>query len=227
MKKLLPLFISINCLAQSATWSKDDRNNLFEDCLSYCVKYKNITNEQKESISLCYLEEITKKYDKSEFQTKIDIEIKRIRDAQIGQCAKNIGVDLSTQAPTPAKEEVVEEEEANLRQMLIGRWKTDDNAIIEFKSDGTYLKKYLVQYQNPVTEGLLVDNIMTGDWFLDEKGALTIRTNWKEDIGKRRKVKIQAYTNSTTYKFTSFSTEYIKFENQIPGYMPIQANRVN
>src|SRR6476661_3484025 len=112
MKKLIILlflstYLVSNSYSQSPTWNKDDRNNIFDDCMSYSTKYKNTTGDQRESMCLCFLEETTKKYTKPEYEAKIEIEIKRIKEAVLLQCAKNIGLDLST-TKIEVKEEVIE-----------------------------------------------------------------------------------------------------------------------
>lgn len=70
------LLIVTNSFAQLYEWSKEDRNNLYSECYNSISKF-NITSEQKESLSLCYLEEITKSFTKREYQSKIEIEIKK------------------------------------------------------------------------------------------------------------------------------------------------------
>ncbi len=69
------------------------------------------------------------------------------------------------------------------------------------------------------------DDIIKGDWFIDEKGILTITMNWSEDVGRLR-TKIENYTSSGEYKFLSYSEDYIKYELTTPGYEPEQANRI-
>jgi hypothetical protein len=69
---------------------------LYDEYLGIITKYKNLTSEQKESIGLCCLDATTTKYTKKDFAAKIEIEIKRIQESVIGQCAKNIGVVLET-----------------------------------------------------------------------------------------------------------------------------------
>ena len=103
---LLVCSFSLGLFSQSDVWTKADRTNLYDDCMSYVTKSKNTTNDQKESISLCYIGEVTKKYTKADFNAMIDIEIKRIKEAVINQCAKNLGIDLNVE---PKKEEVVVE----------------------------------------------------------------------------------------------------------------------
>ena len=223
------MLLSVTSKSQTSEWTKDDRNNLYEDCISYSTKYTTINNEQKESLCLCYLDETTKKYTKTDFGSKIEIEIKRIKEAQLTQCAKNIGVDLAVQPKEPAKVEIKEPiktekpKEFITRATLIGKWKTDDISTIEFKDDGTYYEK---RGDNPVTvnNGFIVDGVLNGDWFLDDKGVLTIRKEWKEDIGTF-KVKIRTYTTSFVYRFDTFNDDYLKFTRNDNG-LTIQANRI-
>ena len=229
---LLICSINLSLFAQSDVWTKADRTNLYDDCMSYVTKYKNTTNDQRESVSLCYIGEVTKKYTKADFQAMIDIEIKRIKEAVINQCAKNLGIDLNIE---PKKEEVVVEKKEveapknisnNMptKEVLVGKWKTAQNSIIEFKSDGTYYEKFL--YRKITKDyNFVVDDVYTGDWFLDDKGVLTLALNWKEDHGTFKE-KIRNFTNTSTYKFTAISIDYIKYEDTTPGYEPIQANRI-
>jgi len=91
----LMLFVNILVFAQN-DWTKEDRNNLYEEYINILSSHKNLNTEQRESIGLCCLETTSTKYSKKEFASKIDIEIKRIRESIMGQCAKNIGVELTT-----------------------------------------------------------------------------------------------------------------------------------
>jgi len=80
--------------AQEAPWTKDARNMVYNELLNELTVYKSLIQEQKESIALCGLEEITKKYQMSSYQAKIEVELKRIKSSTISQCSKNIGVEL-------------------------------------------------------------------------------------------------------------------------------------
>ena len=126
MKKfvLLISFIvsSLLSFSQSSEWTKDDRNNVYSEYLNALTKYKNVTNDQKESISLCCLDEVTKKYTKKEYQAKIDIEIKRIQEAMVNLCAKNIGVDLSKPNNEVEKVDKPKTNEAYTKESFDGVW---------------------------------------------------------------------------------------------------------
>jgi hypothetical protein len=223
---LFSLVVFSQTTTQTEVWTKEDRTNLFNDCINYTAKYKNLSNEQRESISLCYLGVITKKYTKTDLDNMIDIEIKRMKDAVIIECAKNLGVDLNVETK---KVEVVlnQEKEENksipTKKNLIGKWKTDENSIIEFKEDGSYVKTYLFNYE---LDGWHVkDNMVYGDWFLDDSGLLKLTLNWTEEKFKDRK-----YSNplGEMYHFISFSDDYIKYELTGNGVSSkiIQANKI-
>lgn len=113
----LLLLQTLTTISQTQVWTKDDRNTLYQEFLSnISSKYRDVSIEQKESIALCAMTTTTEKYTKQDFSSKIEIELKRIYEAQIGVCAKNIGVELTSntnQNNTPApvetnKEEVLE-----------------------------------------------------------------------------------------------------------------------
>jgi hypothetical protein len=131
MKKTILLYLLTSLLAvktnaQSTDWTKDDRNNIYNDCMGYIGKYQNLTTEQKESMSICYLDEITKKYTKKDYQNKIDIEIKKIRETTLTLCSKNLGLELSeTKKEEPKKEEPKKETTSSnpTKEMLTGHWK--------------------------------------------------------------------------------------------------------
>jgi hypothetical protein len=44
----------------------------------------------RESLCLCYIDELSKKYSKDEYQAKIEAELKRISDATITPTARGI-----------------------------------------------------------------------------------------------------------------------------------------
>jgi hypothetical protein len=233
MKKIIFTFlicsISLALSSQSEAWTKADRTNLYDDCMSSITKYKSTTNEQRESISLCYIGEITKKYTKADFQAMIDIEIKRIKEAVVNQCAKNLGIDLNAEAK---KEEVVVEKKEVVpvktgpnKEGLLGKWKSDSKAIIEFQSGGQFTLQYLVKQPYTNNGGFIVDDKLSGDFFLDEKGILTLVYNWAEDVGAL-KTKIRYFTRTCEYKFATFTSDFIKLENMTVAEPSIQCNKI-
>lgn len=133
------LISSLTSFAQSSDWTKDDRNNIYEEYLNALTKYRNITQEQKESISLCCLKEITEKYNKKEFHSKIEVELKRIREATISTCAKNVGVNLGE---TSIKEETKETKSGIINaENFSGTWTSNVGDYTFTATDGTYTCK--------------------------------------------------------------------------------------
>ena len=125
-------------------WTKDDRNNLYSDCMSNISKYNTATNEQKESVCLCYIDEISKKYPKDEYQSKIDAETKRIREATLTQCSKNTGIELGEKKEEPKIEPKVDNkntETSVTKENLIGHWK-DENSEFWLFETGDYKMQY-------------------------------------------------------------------------------------
>jgi len=126
------VLFAFNSFAQNNVWTKDDRNNIYNDCLGYIGKYPNLTTEQKESISICYLNELTKQYTKQDYQNKIDIEIKKIRETTLTLCSKSLGIDLSEQKKEepkieqPVKVETTDNTKAT-KENLIGDWKDEES----------------------------------------------------------------------------------------------------
>lgn len=140
MKNYLPLsifsLIPTFLIAQNSTWTKSDRNNLFEDCSSIITSdYKNVNSEQKETICLCYLDAITSKFQKENYQSKIDVELKRIKIGTMIQCAKNIAIELSSASPLP-KEELIQKPTNNSpsKENLKGHWKDEESEFWLFET---------------------------------------------------------------------------------------------
>ncbi len=135
-------FSAIISFSQSYDWTKEDRSEIYEDGLSAVSKNKSLTKEQRESLALCFLEEITKNYSKREYKAKIDIEIKRIQQAAITLCSKNLSLKTEVQAEPvePVKNNSKVNEGNFSRNDLIGTWR-DENSKFFLNEDGTYLVK--------------------------------------------------------------------------------------
>jgi len=130
------LFFCVQILnAQSYEWTKQERNDIYENCISELHNYKAMTEEIGESLCLCYLNEITEKYRKRDFDTKIDVELKRIRQSNIIQCSKNLGVDLQNESEEIAATENTDTDLSN--EAIEGKW-TFEKGQFTFYSDGEY-----------------------------------------------------------------------------------------
>ena len=130
-KRILLIFMIISfstiLLAQDAPWTKDARNMIYNELLNELTIYKSLGQEQKESIALCGLEEITKKYPMTTYQAKIEVELKRIKSSTISQCSKNIGVNLEINSNEPVKPNV--------------EW-TKENKSVYYNEISNFLNKY-------------------------------------------------------------------------------------
>lgn len=226
---LIALVLSTFSFSQTDIWTKTDRNNLYEDCLSYLLKYKNTTQDQRESIALCYLDGITNKFKKTDFQNKIDIEMKRLKEAVIGECSKNLGIALLTEerkepVTEPKKEVPVANKKLTKKDSLLGKWNSNDKFTIEFQKGGKFKIEYLGNHFTPETGGLVQDG-KSGDYFVDGRGILTLVMNWSEDIGNFR-TKIRYYTKTNEYKIYDLTGDYFKWENITVAEKSVQFNRI-
>lgn len=108
--------------AQNTTWGKYDRDNVYNECIAFLSSnHKQLSGDQKETISLCFLDQITAKYSKDVYQAKIEAELKRLRSAVIGECAKNHGVELNL--PVEVVSQVKVENDMPTKENLVGHWK--------------------------------------------------------------------------------------------------------
>lgn len=311
---LLIFIITLTVNGQNE-WTKTDRNNLYESFLSELNAYKLVSDEQKESISLCCLETICSKYQKAVFSSKIDVELTRIKESTISQCAKNIGVVLSEKSNDDdlkksdskewdrlSKEKLVKdfnrkmEEypflsdadkeklslccinqtvnniakvaydgmiEIEMKQFLsstiskcakssnislekspeknvevattaskkniIGTWKTDQNFTITFNENGTYIKTYK-ETTYSIRHNPIEGNVANGEWFLDDKGVITLNESWTETEYKLIGEKRWKYNESAKYSFVSIREDYFKLElkegKTCCSGSTIQANKV-
>jgi hypothetical protein len=136
MKKIILTTVLISLtlfvFGQGNTWGKSDRNLIYEECLAFLTtEYKSLTLEQRETMSLCFLNEITAKFNKDEYQAKIDAELRRIKSTTIIQCAKNIGADLTK---TQEAMEPVKVENKATKQNLQGHWKDEESEFWLFET---------------------------------------------------------------------------------------------
>ena len=141
---LLILLLATISNAQSTDWTKSDNENLFSDCKSYISKYVSLTDEQRESLCMCFYKDINKKYSKAEFQAMLDIETKRIKESTINQCATNSSYKLFEQKkeePKPEPKKTEPSEMKATKENLTGHWKYDEGEFWLFET-GDYRMDY-------------------------------------------------------------------------------------
>jgi hypothetical protein len=145
----ISLFLTTTAFSQVTDWTKSDKTTIFEDFFSQVAKYSHLNKDQKETIALCALDELIKKYSKFEYQNKIDIEIRRINEATLTHCSKILNISLTP--PTPVVTDTPKViATANPRKInegnftsahLIGTWK-DNNSKLYFKEGNSFLMKW-------------------------------------------------------------------------------------
>jgi hypothetical protein len=292
------MYSSFLALSQN-NWTKSDRNNLYEEFIADLGKYKNLSKEQRESISLCCLESITNKFTKEVYFSKIDAELSRIQASTIDQCSKNIGVDLklsteinsdNNQINTIESDWTKEDKSALVKQVmkelekfnitqnhketialcfvdetcenftksqfnnliqlemdryinttiercskknnidlngkpekennpikfskssLFGTWNSDQGFTITFNEDGTFVKIYKTDFIIASRYTRIENSKITGDWFLDEDGNLTLVENWVELEFKLFKTKRYSYSERSNYRITNLTEDFFKLQ---------------
>ncbi len=108
---------------QAYDWTKDSRNNIFEESVGALSKNKKINKDQKETVALCCVDAITTKYSRKEFESKIDAEHKRIMQATLLQCSKNVGVELE-EKEAESKPVNPDAETDPTKENMVGHWRT-------------------------------------------------------------------------------------------------------
>ncbi len=158
-------FSSLSCFSQGIEWTKDDRNSIYSEYLDALTKYKNITIDQKKSIALDCMKEITKKYTKKDYRDLIDVELERIQEATINTSTKNVGVSLSD---VKVKEEYSKNDSNTFREEdFSGMWSSEIGDYIFMAKDKTYTCK------SSSSRGCMNDR---GDFVIKGRG-LTIESN--------------------------------------------------
>jgi hypothetical protein len=180
----LVLFCTI-LFAQNNVWTKDDRNNVYNECFSFIGKYPNLTTDQKEALSICYLDEITKQYTKLDYLNKIEVELRKIKETILTLCSKSLGIELSEKKKEeikiePPKEEGNKELPAT-KENLIGHWKDDNSDFWLFETND-----YKIQYNDGKSA--------RGTWKIDN---IQLSLNKAKLIGKSEKIfKILLFTKN-------------------------------
>lgn len=137
----LSIFVSsFTCFSQNSEWTKDDRNTIYNEYLDALTKYKNISVDQKKSIALDCMKEITKKYTRKDYRDLIDVELERIQEATINTSAKNVGVSLQTEVKA-VKEETRNDNNGFREEDFSGMWTSEIGDYTFMAKDKTYTCK--------------------------------------------------------------------------------------
>lgn len=167
------LLFNFKAIGQQNIWTKSDRSIIYEECLAETIKYKNLTNEQRETLSLCMLDEISNKYTKQEYFAKIEIEIVRLKQSILSLCSKNLGFTLENKminVDIDANNNTSKINEGNFtRNDIIGVWR-DENSKFFINDDGTFL----VKFDNGKSVG--------GKWWIDKNKQIILEKYSKMNI---------------------------------------------
>lgn len=159
--KALTLIIAllVVCFTQSfgqTSWTKESKSNIYSDCQSL-LSNSSASAEQKETVCICFTEEITKKYSRSEIEDKLEVELKRIKKSAVEACAKVNGVELEKQQPKAEPKPEAKTPDANnvlSSSAIAGLWE-DETGKIWFYESG--------DYKHTKVDG----NEVKGSWKLD------------------------------------------------------------
>jgi hypothetical protein len=198
------LLCSIGNLKSSTNWTKEDRAILYQEYIDILNNYPNIGKDQKESIAICALNSICEKYTKSDYQSKIDIEIKRIKESTVNICAKNISIDLSNNNSSEK-----DKDNGLTKEALTGKWKTDVGFTIEFFTNGTFTKEFSNNFQN-INRNYINNQKSSGDWILDASGTLYLMEKYEEKIITLFAPKIVPINSKSKINFQNFSRDSFK-----------------
>lgn len=166
------LLFNFKAIGQQNIWTKSDRSIIYEECLAETIKYKNLTNEQRETLSLCMLDEISNKYTKQEYFAKIEIEIVRLKQSILSLCSKNLGFSLDNKiinVDVDANNTSKINEGNFTRNDIIGIWR-DENSKFFINDDGTFL----VKFDNGKSVG--------GKWWIDKNKQIILEKYSKMNI---------------------------------------------
>jgi hypothetical protein len=195
MKKITLFSIIVNsffsCFSQSAndTWTKDEKTQLANECISLLTtKYPNLSDDQKESVAICYANAIQSAYPKrSDWADKMEIEVKKVKSNTLAQCVKSGGVE-----PIAFKSEEVKAKKLEIsKEYLVGAWKFGEEEY-RFAESGTIL------YKNSKTN-------CTGTWTLDGR---TIRIDLKGT--KLGELKLGPCSKTKVFEILTYSENELK-----------------
>jgi len=139
MKKIALLTVAI-CLfiaaiAQNAddVWTKDAKTQLANEAIAkLTAKYPDLTDDQKETVAICYTNAIINAHPKrSEWTNLMEIEVKKEKDNTLNQCVKSGGVQTTIKKEEP-KAPVLN------KALLVAVWKSGDEEYT-FAESGTSL----------------------------------------------------------------------------------------
>ena len=132
----IAICLALAVFAQNAddVWTKDAKTQLANEAMAaLTAKYPDLTDDQKETVAICYTNAIINAHPKrSEWVNLMEIEVKKEKANTLSQCIKSGGV----QAPTAKKEEP--KAPVLNKALLVAVWKSGDEEYT-FAESGTSL----------------------------------------------------------------------------------------
>ena len=189
-------------VVSSPEWTREDKEQLAKDFNLYIAKYDHLTDDQKETLSLCYISNSTALKTKKEYFDMIQIELNKFKQTSISNCARNNKIDLEKMVETNTN--VISK--AN----LIGSWKTDKGTTITFNENGTFLKTFHENILINSSYNRIKDQTTSGDWFMDGSGILTLTEKWIEVETKLLKTNLYSNSSKGKFKFESLTKDFFK-----------------
>lgn len=139
-------------------WTKENKSLIYNEISNFLGKYEN-NSQEKDKISLCFVEEITKSYSKSELDNLIDAELKNVKNDIFKKCLESTGVKLKK----------ITSNKLN-KKSISGCWQSYDFTLC-FYDDGDIEKK--------LDKGLFKKS--RGKWFLESDKVILVMKNSKEE----------------------------------------------
>lgn len=202
---------------KTSEWTKEDKVRLAKDYGIYLQKYPNLNEEQIERLKLCYVQKTTTDYTKDQYDNLIDLELRQKMLEKSNQCGKENKIELN-------QTEVVEKPSIMTKDILVGTWRTDHRTTITFNANGTFTKSLS---DNIITQRYfrIKEQTAKGEWFLDDKGFLTMNETWIEtDVRLIGKPRDYSFKEKGKYQFQSVSKDFFKMLLIEGGSCCTQAN---
>ncbi len=217
--QLFILFICVNhtVFCQTSQWTKENRSLVYSSLLKHVSQYTGTSKEQSETIALCALDEITKKYSPTEYESKIDIEITRIQGAAIQQCSKNMDINLNTavKETKPVIELWSKEAKNDLYQEIVSS--LSDNELTETQKEkiaSCFVDDFTNSFTKEQVNNFLIEELkkQKNDYLKQcfQKSGITVSIKKEKNLSKRA---ILGCWNSFTYKLCFLDGGYFEKKN--------------
>lgn len=166
--------ITISSDKKGEAWTREARTSLYNNCLNKLGSlYSSVSEQDRKTISQCYMTEVEGKYKKSDFEAKIDIELEQIFESTVELCAQKAGVRLNKK---------IDKKAGLARKDLVGNWDSEAGRFYLYNS-GEYTMNYLGKKKAE-----------RGTWALT---GTVLRLNKKGKAKKGREFKINLYAGES------------------------------